>query len=317
MTMRFAAAALAFLALGATTPALGAGKRHVLPADVAYPEGIAYDARSRTLYTVGSTSAAIAHVDARTGKVTTVVAKDVASQIGDLFPAVLGLKVDARGRLWMAGGRTGKVFVVDPRTGRLIQTIATPGEGGLINDVAFAGGKAFFTDTFRGTLWAADAGADIPATPEAWVEFKGTPLEYAQGANLNGILATPDGRSLITGQMNKGLLYRIDVASKQVTPIAIGGEKVEGADGLILQGRTLYVIRQPAAEIVTVQLSPDLTWGGVVKRTKTEGLLWPATGVIVGGELVVVNTQFNKRGTNDPETPFSLQRVPLSELAGR
>jgi Cu-Zn family superoxide dismutase len=309
--------ALAAAALAVAAPAMAQGA-YPLPAEVTFPEGVAYDAKTQSIYTASSPKGTVARVDARTGKATAIASPEVAQQIGTTFPGVLGMKVDSRGRLWMAGGRTGKIFVVDPKTGRLIQTITTPEpEKGLINDIAFAGGRAYITDTFRPTLWAVDAGAQIPGAAEAFLSFDGTPLQYAQGANLNGITPTPDGRTLLTGQMNKGLLFKIDLASKQVSPIPLGAETVPGADGLILQGRTLYVIRQPAGEIVTVQLSGDLASGQVVKRTAAAGLAWPATGVIVGNELVVANSQFNKRGSNDPVTPFALSRVPLADLAGR
>ncbi|MDB5453793.1 MAG: superoxide dismutase copper/zinc binding protein [Caulobacteraceae bacterium] len=145
----------------------------------------------------------------------------------------------------------------------------------------------------------------------------GTPLAYAPGANLNGIVATADGKSLITVQMNKGLLFRIDIATRQVTPIDLKGETAPGADGLVLQGDTLYVIVQPQAEILTVKLAPDLAAGVVVARNKSAGLLWPANGAVVGEELLVVNTQFNKRAAGDPETPFTVQRIPLADLAGQ
>lgn len=306
------------LALIAGPAAAQGGERHMLPAAIAFPDGVAYDAKARAFYVAGSATGFIARVDVRTGRAAVVRAPAVAAQIGGVFPGILGLRLDPRGRLWMAGGRTGKAFVVNPRTGALIQTLTPPDAAkGLINDIAFAGGKAYMTDTLRPTLWVADAGARIPATPLAWLNFAGTALEYAPGANLNGIVATPDGKTLITGQMNKGLLFRIDIASRKVTPIDLNGETVAGVDGLVLKGRTLYVIRQPAAEIVTVTLAPDLASGRVVSRKAVDGLLWPAAGAIVGDELLVVNTQFNRRDAGDAELPFSVQRVPLADLAGR
>ena len=305
------------LALSAGPAGAESPSRHVLPTAIAYPEGVAYDARARVFYVAGSTTAFIARVDARTSRATVVKAPAVAAQIGDAFPGVLGLHLDPRGRLWMAGGRTGKAFVVNPASGALIQTVTPPDAAqGLINDIAFAEGKAYLTDTLRPILWMADAGARVLAAPQAWLNFDGTALEYAPGANLNGIVATADGKTLIAGQMNKGLLFKIDIASRKVTPIDLKGQTVEGVDGLVLRGRTLYVIRQPAAEIVTVALAPDLASGRVVSRKAVDGLLWPATGALAGDELLVVNTQFNRRPTGDAEMPFSVQRVPLADLAG-
>ena len=288
--------------------------RYRLPAEITYPEGIALDPDAGAIYVASSPSGQIARVDTRTGR-SQLIGNGLAREIGGVFPGILGLRLDAQGRLWMAGGRTGKVFVVDAKTGALIQTITPPDAStGLINDIAFAGGKAFFTDTLRPTLWAVDIGASVPSAPEPWINFAGTALAYGEGANLNGIAATPDGRTLLTGQMNKGLLFKIDTATRQVTPIDLKGETVAGVDGLVLTGSTLFVIRQPAGEIVTIRLSPDMSSGEVVARTKAEGLLWPATGAISGRELLVVNTQFNKRASADPQRPFSVQRVPLSTL---
>lgn len=292
----------------------GGPARYELPDAVAYPEGIAYDAEEAVIYVAGSPDGQIAKVDLRTGQ-RQLVGQGLAGELSGIFPGILGLKIDSRGRLWMAGGRTGKVFVTDARTGALLQTVETPdAANGLINDIAFAGGKAFFTDTFRATLWAVDVGETIAAVPEPWLDFTNTPLQYSEGANLNGITATPDGRTLLTGQMNKGLLFKIDLATRSVTPIDIGGETVAGVDGLVLSGHTLYVIRQPAGEIVTIRLAPDMASGEVVARRSLPGLLWPATGVIVGDELLVVNSQFNRRPSGDAERPFSIQRVPLSSL---
>lgn len=288
--------------------------RYELPDEVSHPEGIAYDAKEDVFYVAGSPDGQIARVDLRTGQ-RQLVGQGLAGELDGVFPGILGLKADDRGRLWMAGGRTGKVFVTDARTGTLLQTIETPDAAkGLINDIAFAGGKAFFTDTLRATLWAADSGETIAAAPERWLDFADTPLEYSEGPNLNGITATPDGRSLLVGQMNKGLLFKIDLATRSVSPIDLNGETVAGVDGLVLSGRTLYAIRQPVGEIVTIRLAPDMVSGEVIARTSSPGLLWPATGVIVDDELLVVNSQFNRRTTGDAQRPFSIQRVLLSSL---
>lgn len=309
----------AALVLGsAILVAAAAPERYALPPEIRHPEGVAYDSKARAIYTVGSGDGTIARIDARTGAVTTIAVPGLSAQAGSAPPAALGIELDSRGRLWIAGGRTGKIFVVDPRSGRLLQTISTPdAASGFINDLAIVSGRAFFTDTRRPTLWSVTAGAEIGAIAEPWLDFTATPLRYIDGANLNGIVATPDGKKLIVGHMGEGLLYAIDLASRAVAPIELGGETLEGADGLVLDGRTLYVVRQPAAEIATVRLSPDLARGQVVARAKLPSLRWPATAAIVGRELVVANTQFNKRRTGDPELPFTLERVPLATLAPR
>ena len=287
-----------------------------LPASVTFPEGVAYDAKTDSLFTG---SAATGNVIRMT--LTQRQSSDVAAAVLPVepFPALLGMKIDGSGRLWLAGGRTGTMAVVDAKSGALLKKFEVPAKGNsLINDVAVVGSTAYFTDSLTPTMWRVDAGGGKIGDLEPWLQFAGTPLEYTTpGANLNGIAATADGKSLIVVQMNKGLLFRIDIAARKVSPIDIGGESVATGDGLVLDNRRLYVVRQGEQEIVTVDLSEDLNKGRVISRFKDPALTWPATAVKVGDRLFVVNTQFNKRTTKDPVTPFSIAAVPLSRLAGK
>lgn len=114
--------------------------------------------------------------------------------------------------------------------------------------------------------------------------------------------------------MQKGQLFKIDVAAKHIAAIDVNGAPLAGADGLVLDGSTLYVVRQPEAEIATIELSKDVTSGRVLSRFKDAGLLWPSTGVRVDGGLLVVNSQMNKRSSNDASTPFTISAVSLTQL---
>jgi Cu-Zn family superoxide dismutase len=288
-----------------------------LPASVTFPEGIALDPAAGAVYTASAETGTLVRVNLKTRAAEVVAPAGVLVEGGvtKTFPAVLGMKLDAQKRLWIAGGRSGKIFVLDSASGKVLKqfTVADTAKS-LINDVALIGTTGYFTDTFVPTLWRVEAkGSEIGAL-EPWLDFSGTPLQYGAGANLNGIAATPDGQSLIVVQMGKGLLYRVDVKTKAVTPIDTGGADLSGADGLVLDGSTLYVVRQTAVEIATVQLSPDLAKGTVVARLKDPALAWPATAVKVQDALLVVNTQFNVRNDKKQTLPFTIVRVPISRL---
>jgi Cu-Zn family superoxide dismutase len=318
MRISFAAPALALVLMAGVIDARQAAiTQYPLPAEVTYPEGIAYDAKAGAVYTGSAATGNVVRVTLGS-KQGTIVAANGAVLPAEPFPALLGMELDGSGRLWIAGGRTGKMAVIDAAKGTVLKRFDTPAEpGGLINDVAIAGGHAYFTDTLRPTLWRVSTKGSGIGEVEPWLSFTGSPLEYGQGANLNGITATPDGKHLIVVHMSKGLLYKIGVDDKRITPIETGGEALNTADGLVLDGRTLYVVRQGEQEIATVALSADLNSGKVVSRFKNPALLWPATAVKVGDQLLVVSTQFNKRNTKDPVTPFSLVGVPLSLLSGK
>jgi Cu-Zn family superoxide dismutase len=305
------------LAQGPAAPAGTALERIPLAPTVTFPEGIAYDAARGAVYTASAADGTVARIDLKTKATEIVVKPGTLVPAGSTtFPGPLGMKLDSANRLWIAGGRTGKMFVVDTRSGKVLKEAQVPTTpASLINDVVIVGTAAYFTDTFTPTLWRMEAHGDHLTDPVAFIDFKGTALQYGAGANLNGIAASPDGRSLIVVQMGKGLLFSIDLTSKAVSAINTGGADLSGADGLVLDGQTLYVIRQTAVEIATVTLSADRKSATVASRFKDPALAWPATAVKVGNDLIVVNTQFNTREDKSTALPFTLVRVPVARLA--
>src|SRR5205085_10372129 len=154
---------------------------------------------------------------------------------------------------------------------------------------------AFFTDTFRPVLWRVDTSRATAGEPEPWLDLTTGPIQYGETANLNGIATTPDGNGLIVVQMAKGLLFHIDIPTKRITPIDLKGETVPTADGLVLNGRTLYVVGQGTGEITTIAMAPDFRSGEVKARLREPALSFPATAALAGDRLYVVNTQFNRR----------------------
>jgi sugar lactone lactonase YvrE len=313
--MLFTLSAVAQTAAPQAGPAL---ESYSLPPEVTFPEGVAHDPGTGTIYTGSAATGTLTRVNLKT-RATEIVAPAgvlVPGGVTTTFPAVLGMKLDRSKRLWIAGGRSGKFFIVDSQGGKVIKELAVPDPSkSLINDVALVGTAGYFTDTRAPTLWRIEAKGNEIGALEPWLDFTGTPLQYYEGANLNGIAATPDGQSLIVVQMGKGLLYKIDIKSKKVSAIDTAGADLTGADGLVLDGRTLYVVRQTAVEIATVQISDDFAKGTVVNRFKHPQLAWPATAVKDGNRLLVVNTQFNTRNDKKETLPFTVVGVPLAQLA--
>lgn len=301
----------------AEAPAPPAPRRIELPASVSFPEGVAYDAAAGTLYTASAEDGTVIRVNASTGVAEVVTPAGTLMPVdATTFPGPLGMEVDAGNRLWIAGGFTGKVWVVNVADGAVVKEVTVPtAPKSLINDMAIIGTTGYFTDTFVPTLWRLSGEGGTFGEIEPWLDLTGTPIEYGgEGPNLNGITVTPDGQTLIVVHMGTGQLFTIDVATRAIAPIDTAGADLTTADGLVLDGHTLYVIRQGAQEIVTISLNAERTSGTVVSRF-TEGLAWPATAARVGEDLVVVNTQFNTRGQNTTTRPFVLLRVPVATLA--
>lgn len=309
-------ASLAFAALLGSTPARAQSGVTVLPLPdtAAYPEGVAVDPATGAIYTNSANTGVVFRVDPDTG-----AAARVADPLGlgDSPPAkpvsvALGLKADGEGRLWVAGARSGSMHVVDIATGERLARFTTPEGPWLINDVALTPDAAYFTDTLRPVLWRVARDSIADAVLEPWLSFEGTALQYGEEPNLNGIVATPDGRYLIVVLMKTGKLFRIDTRTRDIVAIDTGASALDGGDGLALIDQRLFLVRQSAGEVVALDLSADGATAVEAKRIKPAELAWPATIAVRGDRLIVANSQLNRRGSGDPVLPFSLVSIPLS-----
>lgn len=280
---------------------------YVLPGNAVFPEGIAHLAGSKTFY-VGSTTDGTVFRGTLGQKDTAVFLPPVAER-----PTAVGLKVDAQNRLYIAGGASGKVFVYDTVGGSLLKTLSTPtAPATFLNDITLTPDAAYITDSQRPILFRAARTASAVGDAEAWLDFTGTALQYQPGFNLNGIASTPDGQYLIVVQSNTGKLFRITVADKSVTEIELTGQTVKNGDGILLDGQTLYVVRNQDVIIVPVTLSADFGRGTLGTPFSDDSLRFPTTIAQVGKRLLVVNAQFNKRGPGlTPELPFTVSDIAI------
>jgi hypothetical protein len=82
-----------------------------------------------------------------------------------------------------------------------------------------------------------------------------------------------------------GVLYRIDPATGVATAIDMG-------DGLLLQGRTLYVVQNLLSEVAVAQLDPGFASGAIVDTIVSDGFRIP-TVARAGDRLYLVNARFD------------------------
>lgn len=279
---------------------------YTLPSDAAFPEGIAYNAATGDFFVGSTRNGAVYRGNAQNGNSQLEVFLAAGT---DDRTAVTGMKVDEQGRLFIAGRNTGRVFVYDTASGELIRRLETfPSGSTLINDVTVTADAAYFTDSFRPVIFRVPLTPDSVGEIEAWLEIEGTSIGYRNGFNLNGIAATEDRRYLLTVQFNTGQLFRIDTGTRKVTRVDLGGRTLTTGDGLVLDGRTLYVVRENPAEIVPVTLSDDLAKGEVAVAFTDPSLDLPTTAAKVGDRLLVVNSQLDG---SPPEPPFTISSVPI------
>jgi Cu-Zn family superoxide dismutase len=312
-----AAAILLALLLGTALTASAHGPRRTIvysfPAgDAVFPEGIAYHAGNGDFFAGSTNGGAIYRGNAwRGNRALTLFSPGGADGRTD----VRGMKVAPNGILYAAGGTSGRLWMYDAVTGRLLGNFFTGVEGAFINDVAIApDGAAYFTDSSRPNIYRIKADEQGIFRYELWRELSGTPIEYAQGFNLNGIQVTPDGKYLITVQSNSGRLFRIATDTKEVGEISLlGGDKMTAGDGLLLDGRTLHVVRNSLNLIVQVRLNDDFSGGQVVGAFTDPSFGFTTTAAKVGDRLLVVNSQFNRRNnpSSPPVLPFTISSVQI------
>lgn len=285
--------------------------RYTFPqSDVVYPEGIAYHAGNGDFF-VGSTNGGTVYRGNawRGNRRLEVFLPGGADGRTD----ARGMKVNPQGQLFIAAGPTGSMWMYDAVTGRLLSSFRNGIEGSFINDVAIApDGAAYFTDSNVPLLYRIKADTNGVYQFEFWRDLRDTVIQYGPGFNLNGIVATPDGKYLIVVQSNTGKLFRIATDTKEVTEITLaGGDRMTAGDGLLLTGQTLHVVRNSLNLIVQIRLAPDYASGQQIGSFTDPSFQFTTTAALAGDRLLVVNSQFNRRSTNNPELPFSVSGVRL------
>ena len=292
------AAALASTALAQDLP-----DAYPLPGDAVFPEGIAVDAEAGTFY-VGATNGG------------TLYRADIASGEVEVFaegtqPTAIGMEVDPYGRLWVAGGPTGNVYVYDTASGDLLGTYATPkADATFLNDLTFARDAVFVTDSQRPVLFRIGAGETLGEL-DTFVSFEDTPFRYVDGFNANGIVVAPGGWSLVIVSSATGELYRVGLGDGAVSRVASSAEPVTAGDGLVLDGSTLYVVRNQLGQVERLTISPS---GRAVapagEPIRSDAFHFPTTAAVHDGSLFVVNSQFDRQG-GTPDLPFEVVRVDI------
>lgn len=301
--------AAAAVATAAAPPASAAVPRsYALPGDDVFPEGIATS--GSTFYVSSTTDGTIYRgmLDRPRTSVFLPGGRDGRT-------SAVGLKA-TRDRLLVAGGSTGLFFVYDTSTGDLVRRYtvnATESNPTFLNDETVApNGDVYITDSVRPVLYripAAELRSPVAGTRRLQVfrDFTGTDLRYREGFNVNGIAATDDGRYLLVVQSNTGKLFRVGIADGSVRQVDIAPAFLGNGDGLLLEGRRLYAVRNAEEVIVELGLSADFTEGVKFSRTTRKDFAFPTTVAAAGNRLLVVNSQFDQRG-GDP-APFTVSSI--------
>ncbi|OKI39358.1 superoxide dismutase [Saccharothrix sp. CB00851] len=214
----------------------------------------------------------------------------------------LGLKVDsARRRLFVAGGSGGDVRVVDAFSGRVLRGYRLAEGESFVNDLVITRDAVWLTDSFQPVLYRLPLGprGELPHPDRITrLRLTGDLVHVPEVANANGIVTTPDGDALLIGQTSTGKLFRVAPDTGVTTEVDLGGEALERNDGLLREGRGLYVVQNRVNLFAKLELSPDARRAEVVARVTDPRFDVPATVAAWGDRFYLVNGRFST-----PPTP--------------
>lgn len=257
------------------------------------PEGIAIGG-GPTAWFGSRVDGDIYRVDLRTGR-----GKVVSQGPGT---ATVGIKVDRHGRLFASGGPSGTARVIDTRTGRLLADHQLTTATSFVNDVVLTRHSAWFTDSQQAQLYAVPLGRGpvrtLPLTGD-W--------EQVEGFNANGITATPDGRGLLVVNSTTGLLHRVDPRTGATSVVDLDGASLTNGDGMLLLGRTLYVVRNRLNQIAVIHLDRSGSRGVQVDTLTSDDFDVPTTVAAYRDRLYLPNARFTT--TPEPDTPYWVTAV--------
>ena len=229
-----------------------------------------------------------------------------------------GVTVDDKGRVYIAGGPNGindagangignpgtdnptrPDLWVYSKKGDLLAALQIPGKPVFLNDVAIGpDGAAYFTNSKAAEVYKVDKGrngwrvrlfADASAT-----------IATQAGFNLGGIVVTEDQKALVVAQGNTGALWRFSLRAGNVTPVKTGGADLTDADGLVLQGNRLTVVRNFKKQIATLRLSADGRKAKLVRQTASSPDRVLTTAKQFRGEVLYVDSKFDEPIASGP-----------------
>ena len=279
------------LLVGALTIALGVAPAQAAhqPEQIILPgarsaEGIAAGTGT-TFYAGELFTGNIFRGDVRTGTASTFVTAPAGRM-------ALGLRVDVPHRLlFVAGGFTGQAYAYDLATGATRAVVQLTSADSIINDVAVTSDGAWFTDSLAAKLYFVPVSATGLIGQVRTLALHGPAGVVLPGFNNNGIQASADGRTLVVAHTNSAVLNTVDPTTGDSATIA--GVSVPNVDGILLEGRTAYVVQNFSNAVTEFQLAGDLSSGRLLKTVTSPGFEVPTTVARFGDRLAVVNAKFD------------------------
>lgn len=296
--------ALPFLSASAGEPAFP----DIVPAlEGAPPEGFTIG-KGHMAYN-GSIDGSIYKMNLRNGEGEILVEAEPGFNVfaGDCYK--LGMRVDPRSNyLFVAGCDRGDAYVYDADSGEEIMKYQlAPLYESVINDIAITRDAVYFTDFGQPFIYRLPLSKNgrIPETEDAATAIPLTG-DFEDGPNLinrfaNGIVATPNGKTLIVGHSGSSKIFKVDPNTGHADEIMVDPPLyglMEGSflDGIVLHQGVLFILSPgptPEGDLVqVVALADDMLTGTLLGTISDPGMDGVASGAMHGGSLYVNNARY-------------------------
>jgi sugar lactone lactonase YvrE len=308
-----ASVAMTLLALSAQ-PVNAGGKSFakIVPAlDGAPPEGFTIG-KGTTAYNA-SIDGSIYKVNLRNGKGEIFVEAEPDFDL-DTDCNKLGMRVDRRSNyLFVAGCDNGDAYVFDADSGEEIMKYQLDdSDHTTINDIAITQDAVYFTDFRQPFIYRLPLSKNgrIPGNEDAAtaIPLSGdfdVPEDNLIDRFANGIVATPDGNTLIVGHSGSSKIFRVDPTTGHadeiiVDPPLIGLPEGGFQDALVLHDDVLFILTPDATDtyppvdrVQVVTLSEDMLTGTLVGSIIDPDMDGVASGAFHGDSLYVNNARYS------------------------
>ncbi|MDQ1655184.1 MAG: hypothetical protein QOD41_267, partial [Cryptosporangiaceae bacterium] len=166
---------------------------------------------------------------------------------------------------------------------------------------------AYFTESFAPFLYKVPIGRDGTPGPAAVPIPLSGDFTQLPGFDANGITPTPDGRALLVVSSAHKAVFRVDPATGAAVKVALTGGDATNGDGLVLDGRTLYVVQNQLNRVAVFELNRDGTQGSLTRLLTSDRFDVPTTVAKLGNRLYLPNARFNT--TPEPTTKYWITAV--------
>ncbi|XBB66615.1 gluconolaconase [Nocardioides sp. WV_118_6] len=215
-----------------------------------------------------------------------------------------GITVDAKGRVYVAGGPNGigtgrpDLWVYDKK-GKLLAALRAPGTDVFLNDVAIGpDGAAYFTNSNDAQIFRVAEGRR-GWKAKLWSDASAK-ISREAGFNLGGIVLTKNRRAFVVAQGNTGKLWRFNARTGNATLVRTGSADLVNADGLVLRGNRLTVVRNFSKMIAKLELSDNGRVASLVRQKATSPDRVLTTAKVLQGRILYVDSKFDEPVASGP-----------------